>query len=124
MPFGTYEESPAQAFRNAARVMKETECGAIKLEGGMRMAETIRFLSERGIPVMGHVGLTPQSINVLGSFKAQGRTREEWAAIEEDARVVAEAGAFSVVLEAVAEPEMFIYNRGQKSIDQTCTTTP
>ena len=104
MPFGTYEESPAQAFRNAARVMKETECGAIKLEGGMRMAETIRFLSERGIPVMGHVGLTPQSINVLGSFKAQGRTREEWAAIEEDARVVAEAGAFSVVLEAVAEP--------------------
>ena len=104
MPFGTYEESPAQAFRNAARVMKETECGAIKLEGGVRMAETIRFLSERGIPVMGHVGLTPQSINVLGSFKAQGRTREEWAAIEEDARVVAEAGAFSVVLEAVAEP--------------------
>ena len=104
MPFGTYEESPAQAFRNAARVMKETECGAIKLEGGMRMAETIRFLSERGSPVMGHVGLTPHSINVLGSFKAQGRTREEWAAIEEDARVVAEAGAFSVVLEAVAEP--------------------
>lgn len=104
MPFGSYEESPAQAFRNAAKVIKETECGAIKLEGGMRMAETIRFLSERGIPVMAHVGLTPQSINMLGSFKAQGRKREEWAAIEEDARVVAEAGAFSVVLEAVAEP--------------------
>ncbi len=104
MPFGSYEESPAQAFRNAARVVKETECGAIKLEGGKRMAETIRFLTERGIPVMGHVGLTPQSINVIGSFKAQGRKREEWAAIEEDARIVAEAGAFAVVLEAVAEP--------------------
>lgn len=104
MPFGSYEESPAQAFRNAARVVKETECGAIKLEGGKRMAETIRFLTERGIPVMAHVGLTPQSINILGSFKAQGRKVEEWAAIEEDARVVAEAGAFSVVLEAVAEP--------------------
>jgi 3-methyl-2-oxobutanoate hydroxymethyltransferase len=104
MPFGTYEESPQQAFRNAAKVVKEAECGAIKLEGGKRMAETIRFLTERGIPVMGHVGLTPQSINVLGAFKAQGRKREEWAAIEEDARVVADAGAFAVVLEAVAEP--------------------
>ncbi|MFO1033516.1 MAG: 3-methyl-2-oxobutanoate hydroxymethyltransferase [Hyphomicrobiales bacterium] len=104
MPFGTYEESPQQAFRNAAKVVKETECGAIKLEGGKRMAETIRFLTERGIPVMGHVGLTPQSINVLGSFKAQGRRQEEWAAIEEDARVVTEAGAFALVLEAVAEP--------------------
>jgi 3-methyl-2-oxobutanoate hydroxymethyltransferase len=104
MPFGTYEESPQQAFRNAARVVKETECGAIKLEGGRRMAETIHFLTERGIPVMAHVGLTPQSINVLGSFKAQGRERAQWAAIEEDARVVAEAGAFAVVLEAVAEP--------------------
>ena len=104
MPFGSYEESPAQAFRNAARVIKETECGAIKLEGGQRMAETIKFLTERGIPVMAHVGLTPQSINVLGGFKAQGRERAQWAAIEEDARVVAEAGAFSVVLEAIAEP--------------------
>jgi 3-methyl-2-oxobutanoate hydroxymethyltransferase len=104
MPFGSYEESPQQAFRNAARVVKETECGAIKLEGGMRMAETIRFLTERGIPVMAHVGLTPQSINVLGSFKAQGREKAQWAAIEEDARVVAEAGAFAVVLEAIAEP--------------------
>lgn len=104
MPFGSYEESPAQAFRNAARVVKETECGAIKLEGGRRMAETIRFLTERGIPVMAHVGLTPQSINVLGGFKTQGRTRDQWALIEEDARVVAEAGAFAVVLEALAEP--------------------
>jgi 3-methyl-2-oxobutanoate hydroxymethyltransferase len=104
MPFGSYEESPQQAFRNAAKVVKETECGAIKLEGGKRMAETIHFLTERGIPVMAHVGLTPQSINVLGGFKAQGRERAQWAAIEEDAKVVAEAGAFAVVLEAIAEP--------------------
>ena len=104
MPFGSYEESPAQAFRNAAKVIKETECGAIKLEGGRRMGETIRFLTERGIPVMAHIGLTPQSINVLGGFKTQGRTRDLWPAIEEDARIIAEAGAFAVVLEALAEP--------------------
>jgi 3-methyl-2-oxobutanoate hydroxymethyltransferase len=104
MPFGSYEESPAQAFRNAARVMKETECGAIKLEGGKRMADTINFLTERGIPVMAHIGLTPQSINVLGGFKTQGRTRDKWAMIEEDAKAVTDAGAFSVVLEAVVEP--------------------
>jgi 3-methyl-2-oxobutanoate hydroxymethyltransferase len=104
MPFGTYEESAQVAFRNAARVMKETDCGAVKLEGGRRMAETIRYLVERGIPVMAHIGLTPQSINVIGGFRAQGREREAWAAIEEDARLVAEAGAFAVVLEALAEP--------------------
>ena len=86
LPFGSYEESPSVAFRNAAHVMKETGCGAVKLEGGRRMAETIRFLTERGIPVMAHIGLTPQSINVLGGFKTQGRVRDEWAAIEEDAR--------------------------------------
>lgn len=104
MPFGTYEESPSVAFRNAARVMKETDCGAVKLEGGKRMAETIRYLVDRGIPVMAHIGLTPQSINVIGGFKAQGREEAQWAAIEEDARQVADAGAFSVVLEAMAEP--------------------
>lgn len=104
MPFGTYEESPSVAFRNAARVMKETDCGAVKLEGGRRMAETIRYLVDRGIPVMAHIGLTPQSINVIGGFKAQGREAQQWAAIEEDARLVAEAGAFAVVLEAMAEP--------------------
>jgi 3-methyl-2-oxobutanoate hydroxymethyltransferase len=103
MPFGSYEESPPHAFRNAARVMKETGCGAVKLEGGRRMAATIRFLTERGIPVMGHIGLTPQSINVLGGFKTQGRMRTEWAAIEADAQAVAEAGAFAIVLEAMAE---------------------
>lgn len=103
MPFGSYEESPAIAFRNAARVMKETGCGAIKLEGGVRMADTIRYLVERGIPVMGHIGLTPQFINVLGGFKTQGRKREQWDAIEADAAAVAEAGAFAVVLEGMAE---------------------
>ncbi|MBG1232143.1 3-methyl-2-oxobutanoate hydroxymethyltransferase [Aestuariivirga litoralis] len=104
MPFGSYEESPAQAFRNAARVIKETECGAIKLEGGIRMAETIKFLTERGIPVMAHIGLTPQAINAFGGFKTQGREKAQWAAIEADAVAVAEAGAFAVVVEAVAEP--------------------
>ena len=104
MPFGSYEESPAQAFRNAARVIKETECGAIKIEGGTRMAETVKFLSERGIPVMAHIGLTPQSINIFGGFKTQGREKAQWAAIEADAKAVEEAGAFAVVLEAIAEP--------------------
>jgi 3-methyl-2-oxobutanoate hydroxymethyltransferase len=88
MPFGTYEESPSVAFRNAARVMKETDCGAVKLEGGARMAETIDYLVQRGIPVMAHIGLTPQSINTLGGFKTQGRQREQWAAIEADAKAV------------------------------------
>jgi len=104
MPFGSYEASREQAFQNAARVLKETGCGAVKLEGGQRMAETIRFLTERGIPVMAHVGLTPQAINTLGAFRTQGRRNEEWGAIEQDAAVVAEAGAFAVVLEAMAEP--------------------
>src|SRR5246500_2308574 len=104
MPFGSYEASKEQAFTSAARVLKETGCGAIKLEGGRRMAETIAFLVERGVPVMGHVGLTPQAINTLGSFRAQGRDEVDWAPIEADARAVADAGAFSVVLEAMAEP--------------------
>jgi 3-methyl-2-oxobutanoate hydroxymethyltransferase len=104
MPFGSYEESPAVAFRNAARMMKETDCGAVKIEGGRRMAETIRYLVDRGIPVMAHIGLTPQSVNVIGGFKAQGRRKEQWAAFEEDARQVAESGAFAVVLEALTEP--------------------
>jgi len=104
MPFGTYEASKEQAFASAVRVMKETQCGAIKIEGGRRMAETIAFLVERGVPVMAHVGLTPQSINTIGSFRAQGRDQADWAPIEADAKAVAEAGAFSVVIEAVAEP--------------------
>jgi len=104
LPFGSYEASKEQAFASAARVLKETGCGAIKLEGGRRMAETIAFLVERGVPVMGHIGLTPQAINALGSFRAQGRDETDWAPIEADARAVADAGAFSVVVEAVAEP--------------------
>lgn len=104
MPFGSYEASREQAFASCARVMKETGCGAIKLEGGRRMAETIAFLVERGVPVMGHVGLTPQAINTIGSFRAQGREEKDWGPIEEDARAVADAGAFAVVIEAVAEP--------------------
>ncbi len=103
MPFGSYEESPAVAFRNAARVLKETGCGAIKLEGGVHMAETIEYLTSRGIPVMSHIGLTPQAVNQIGSFKPQGRHRSEWAPFEQDAKAVAEAGAFAVVLEALAE---------------------
>jgi len=104
MPFGSYEASKEQAFASCVRVLKETYCGAVKLEGGRRMAETIAFLVERGIPVMGHVGLTPQSINTLGSFRAQGRDAADWEPIEADAMAVVEAGAFAVVLEAVAEP--------------------
>jgi len=103
MPFGSYEENPAMAFRNAARIMKETGCGAIKLEGGQRMAETVHYLSERGIPVMAHIGLTPQSVNTLGGYRAQGRHESEWAAIEADASAVAQAGAFAMVIEGVAE---------------------
>ena len=104
MPFGSYEESPQIAFRNAARVIQETGASAVKLEGGARMAETIRFLSLRGIPVMAHIGLTPQMIQVLGGFRTQGRTMSEWPAIEADAQAVADSGAFAVVLEGMAEP--------------------
>jgi 3-methyl-2-oxobutanoate hydroxymethyltransferase len=104
MPFGSYEESPQIAFRNAARVIQETGCTAVKMEGGTRIADQIRYLSERGIPVMGHIGLTPQMTQVLGGFKTQGRTEAEWPAIEADAKAVAEAGAFAVVLEGMAEP--------------------
>jgi len=104
MPFGSYEESPEQAFRSAARVMKETGCGAIKMEGGVRMAETVRFLAERGIPVMGHVGLTPQAVNTIGGFKVRGRDEEGAAKVRSDAQAVGEACAFAIVVEAVVEP--------------------
>ncbi|MCS0493648.1 3-methyl-2-oxobutanoate hydroxymethyltransferase [Ancylobacter sp. MQZ15Z-1] len=104
LPFGSYEGSPQQAFATASRVLKETGAGAIKLEGGRRMAETVRFLADRGVPVMGHVGLTPQSINTLGSFRALGRDDESAAIILDDARAISEAGAFAIVLEAISEP--------------------
>ncbi|MGX0878324.1 3-methyl-2-oxobutanoate hydroxymethyltransferase [Roseovarius sp. MBR-154] len=100
MPFGSYEESPAQAFRNAATLMTETGAAAVKLEGGRHMAETIAFLVARGVPVMAHIGLTPQSINTLGGYKVQGRGAAAEALLA-DARAVDEAGAFSVVLEKV-----------------------
>lgn len=102
MPFGTYEASPEQAFRNAARLMTETGCAAVKLEGGEQMADTIRFLCARGIPVMGHVGLTPQAVNSLGGYRVQGRG-ENAEQVRRDAAAVAEAGAFSVVLEKVPD---------------------
>ncbi|MBV2359095.1 3-methyl-2-oxobutanoate hydroxymethyltransferase [Thalassococcus sp. CAU 1522] len=102
MPFGSYEESPAQAFRNAARLMAETGAGAVKLEGGVAMADTIAFLVARGVPVMAHIGLTPQSINTLGGYKVQGRG-DAGAALMADAQAVARAGAFAVVLEKVPE---------------------
>ncbi|GHD98484.1 3-methyl-2-oxobutanoate hydroxymethyltransferase [Defluviimonas sp. 20V17] len=100
MPFGSYEASPDQALRNAARVMAETGAGAVKLEGGRHMAATIRFLVDRGIPVMAHIGLTPQSVNALGGYGVQGKGADA-ARIRDDARAVAEAGAFSVVIEKV-----------------------
>lgn len=102
MPFGSYEESPQAAFRNAARIMSETGCQAIKLEAGPYAGDTIRFLVERGVPVMSHVGLRPQSVNVTG-FKAQGRETAQREEIMQAARVSDEAGAFSMVIEGVAE---------------------
>jgi len=102
MPFGSYEESPQQAFRNAAHLMAETGAGAIKLEGGQHMADTIAFLVARGVPVMAHVGLTPQSINTLGGYKVQGRDAGA-ATVKADAMATADAGAFAVVLEKVPE---------------------
>ncbi|QPQ54080.1 3-methyl-2-oxobutanoate hydroxymethyltransferase [Allosphingosinicella flava] len=103
MPFGSYEASPAQAFESAARILKETGAAAVKLEGGEAMAETIAFLTARGIPVMAHVGLTPQAVNALGGYAARGKSEAEAAKILADARAVADAGAFAVVLEGVME---------------------
>ncbi len=103
MPFGSYQASPEQAFINASRVMKETGAACIKMEGGVELAETIRFLTQRGIPVMAHIGLMPQHSNTLGGFKTQGRDDAARAAILADANAVAEAGAFAVVIEGVVE---------------------
>jgi 3-methyl-2-oxobutanoate hydroxymethyltransferase len=101
MPFGSYQESAEQAFRHAARIMKETGCAAVKLEGGRELAETVRFLTERGIPVFGHIGLKPQSVNAVGGYRMLGRQAEEAAAIIADAQALEEAGAFAAVLECV-----------------------
>lgn len=104
LPFASYQESREQAFRSAARLISETGAQAVKLEGGEEMAETIAFLVARGVPVMGHVGLTPQQINVFGGFRAQGRDEARAARIRADARAVADAGAFAFVLEGTVEP--------------------
>ncbi len=103
MPFGSYEGSPEQAFASASDIMKETGCAAVKLEGGEAMAPTIRFLVERGIPVIGHVGLTPQAVNVLGGYGARGKSADEAKKIIADAKAVADAGAFCIVVEGVME---------------------
>lgn len=104
MPFGSYEASPEQAFASAARILKETGAAGVKLEGGAAMAPTIAFLTARGIPVMGHVGLTPQAVNALGGYAARGRSAAEADKIVADARAVADAGAFALVIEGVLEP--------------------
>ncbi|KQM61371.1 MULTISPECIES: 3-methyl-2-oxobutanoate hydroxymethyltransferase [unclassified Sphingomonas] len=104
MPFGSYEASPQQAFESAAMLLKATGAAAVKLEGGTAMAETVAFLSQRGIPVMGHVGLTPQAVNQLGGYGARGRSAAEAEKIVADAVAVADAGAFAVVIEGVVEP--------------------
>ncbi len=104
MPFGTYQESPEVAFRNAARIMKEVGCAGVKFEGGTEMAPTVKFLTERGIPVVGHVGLMPQSVNTAGGFKSRGRDDEDAKRILADAHAITEAGAFAIVVEGVIEP--------------------
>ena len=104
MPFGSYEASPEKAFESAAYLLKQTGAAAVKLEGGIAMAPTVKFLSERGIPVMGHVGLTPQAVNTLGGYGARGRSKVEAAKIVADAVAIADAGAFAIVIEGVIEP--------------------
>lgn len=103
MPFGSYQASPAQAFENCARVMRETGAQAVKIEGGKPMAETIRFLTERGVPVMGHIGLMPQYVHALGGYRYRGRELSEAKHIMEDAQAVEQAGAFAMVIEGVKE---------------------
>ena len=104
MPFGSYEASREQAFTSAARILKETGAGAVKLEGGARFAETVAFLTQRGVPVMGHIGLTPQSINTMGGFRVQGKGPDGQRILLEDARAISEAGAFAIVMEGIVEP--------------------
>lgn len=104
MPFGSYEASPEQAFESAAFLLKQTGAAAVKLEGGAAMAPTVAFLNQRGIPVMGHVGLTPQAVNVLGGYGARGRSDAEAEKIVSDAVALDTAGAFAIVIEGVVEP--------------------
>ncbi len=103
LPFGFYQKSPEQAFESASRVLRETGCDAVKLEGGAEMAETVKFLTERGVPVMGHIGLTPQAINMFGGFKTQGKEDGARQRLLEDAKAMDAAGCFAVVIEGVLE---------------------
>src|SRR3546814_9046684 len=112
LPFGSYEASPVQAFESASWLMKQTGAAAVKMEGGEAMADTVRFLTERGIPVMGHVGLTPQAVNMLGGYGARGRSQEEASKIIDDGKAIAAAGAFSLVVEGVVEPIAVELTRG------------
>ena len=104
MPFGAYQESKELAFRSAARILKETGCSAVKLEGGAEMAETVDFLTQRGIPVLGHVGLMPQLINTTGGYRSLGRHEKEVEKIRRDAKAIDDAGAFAIVIEGTVEP--------------------
>lgn len=104
LPFASYQESPAAAYKNSARVLAETGCDAVKLEGGVEMADTIRFLTERSVPVMGHVGLKPQSVRAMGGYTVQGKGDAAAQQVIDDAKAVAEAGAFSIVIEGTMEP--------------------
>jgi 3-methyl-2-oxobutanoate hydroxymethyltransferase len=104
MPIGTYEKSPKQALENARRIMKETKCAAVKPEGGVELAPTVRHLVENGVPVMGHVGLMPQSVEKMGGYKIQGRNDEGAKKVMADAKAIADAGAFCVVIEGTLEP--------------------
>jgi len=103
MPFASYQESPAQAYRNAARIMAETGCAGVKLEAGVALADTIRFLTDRAIPVLGHIGLMPQSVNAYGGYRVQGKDAAAAAAVMADAHAVSDAGAFAVVIEGTME---------------------
>ena len=104
MPFGSYEGAKETAYANAVRILKETGCQAVKLESGPTVPETIAYLVARGVPVIGHVGLRPQAVNVDGAFRAKGRSEDEWGRIVAEAKATADAGAFCVVVEGVAEP--------------------
>jgi 3-methyl-2-oxobutanoate hydroxymethyltransferase len=104
LPFGSYQGSKEQAFNSAARILKETGCSAVKLEGGAEMAETVDFLTQRGIPVLGHVGLMPQLVNTIGGYRSLGRSEKEAAKIRRDAKAIDDAGAFAIVVEGTIEP--------------------
>lgn len=103
LPFGSYQASKEQAFLTASQILAQTGCNAVKLEGGQEMAETVEFLTKRGVPVMGHVGLKPQSVNAMGGYRTQGKNEAEVANILSDAKAIEQAGAFSIVIEGVVE---------------------